>query len=40
MADAHIRWPSGQIQSFAGLKADQLHTIKEGSGIVPNRGWK
>jgi hypothetical protein len=40
VADAHIRWPNGQIQSFTGLKADQLHTIKEGTGIVPNRGWK
>jgi len=32
------RW--GSTQSFQGLKADQLYTIKEGTGIVPNRGWK
>ncbi len=39
-ADVSLRWPSGQRQSFAGLKADQLYTIKEPIGIVPNRGWK
>jgi len=25
---------------LAGTQADQLYTIKEGLGIVPNRGWK
>jgi enediyne biosynthesis protein E4 len=30
VADVHVRWPSGQLQSFPGLKADQLYTIKEG----------
>jgi enediyne biosynthesis protein E4 len=40
VADAHLRWPTGETQSFLGLKADQLYTIKEGKGIVPNRGWK
>jgi len=40
VADVHLRWPSGQQQSIAGLKADQLYTIKEGTGIIPNRGWK
>ena len=39
-ADVHVRWLGGGRQSFAALKADQLYTIKEGSGIVPNRGWK
>jgi hypothetical protein len=39
-ADVTVRWPSGQVQSFRGLKADQLYTIKEGVGIVPNHGWK
>jgi len=36
----HVRWPSGQRTSLTGLKADHLYTIKEGIGIVPNRGWK
>ena len=38
--DVAIRWPSGQHQSLAGLPADKLYTIKEGTGIVANRGWK
>ena len=40
VADVHVRWPSDHLQSFPGLKANQLYTIKEGKGIVPNRGWK
>ena len=39
-ADVNLRWPNGQRQTFTGLKADQLYTIKEGAGIVANRGWK
>jgi hypothetical protein len=39
-ADVTVRWPSGQRQSLSRLKADQLYTIKEGTGIIPNRGWK
>jgi enediyne biosynthesis protein E4 len=39
-ADIAVRWPNGKRQSLNGLKADQLYTIKEGAGIVPNRGWK
>jgi hypothetical protein len=39
-ANVRVRWPSGQRQSFTGLKADQLYTIKEGVGLIPNRGWK
>jgi hypothetical protein len=38
-ADLHVRWPSGQSQSLASLTADRLYTIKEDSGVVPNRGW-
>jgi len=40
VADVTVRWPSGQHQTFTALKADQLYTIKEGLGIIPNRGWK
>jgi hypothetical protein len=40
VADIHVRWPSGQQQSITGLKANQLYTIKEGVGVVANRGWK
>jgi hypothetical protein len=34
-----VCWPSGGPQSLKGLGADQLITIKEGVGIVPNAGW-
>jgi hypothetical protein len=39
-ADVNVRWPSGQHQTLSALKADHHYTIKEGLGIVPNRGWK
>jgi hypothetical protein len=39
-ADVSVRWPNGRQQTFSMLKADQLYTVKEGIGIVPNRGWK
>jgi hypothetical protein len=39
-ADVSLRWPNGQRQTFTGLKADQLYTVKETAGIVANRGWK
>jgi hypothetical protein len=40
LADLAVRWPNGLRQTFSALKADQLYTIKEGAGIVANRGWK
>jgi enediyne biosynthesis protein E4 len=40
IADVHVHWPSGQQSTIAGLKVDQLYTIREARGIVPNRGWK
>ena len=39
-ADVAIRWPNGQRQSLARLQADKLYSIKEGVGVIPNRGWK
>ncbi len=38
-ADLEIFWPSGQRQSYKGLAANQLVTIREGKGVVRNRGW-
>ena len=29
-----IRWPSGLTERFANLAVDQIHTLKEGSGVV------
>jgi hypothetical protein len=28
-----IRWPSGLLEHFANLPADEIHTLKEGSGV-------
>jgi hypothetical protein len=33
-ADIEVRWPSGTREAFAGVGADQLVVIREGSGIV------
>jgi hypothetical protein len=34
-----VRWPTtGKIESFAGVKANQILTIREGSGIVDRKG--
>ena len=33
-ADLEIRWPSGKEEHISGVEADQLVTIREGSGIV------
>ncbi len=38
-ADADIFWPSGARQSLRDISANQLITVKEGVGIVPNAGW-
>jgi hypothetical protein len=33
-ADVEVRWPLGGIEKFAGVAADQLIYVKEGSGIT------
>jgi hypothetical protein len=33
-ADVEIMWPTGARETFKGIKADHLVTVKEGSGIV------
>jgi hypothetical protein len=33
-ADVEIRWPNGAVEKIPAVAADQLVTIKEGSGIV------
>jgi hypothetical protein len=35
-----IRWPSGQIDTFNDLAANQLITVKEGGGIVRKTSFK
>jgi enediyne biosynthesis protein E4 len=36
-ADVEIFWPSGAKENYPGLAAGQLHTIKEGKGVIPGR---
>lgn len=38
-ADIEIYWPRGLHQEIKGVKANQLVTVREGIGIVPNLGW-
>ena len=34
-----VHWPSGTVESFKSLPINQLVTLREGIGQVPNRGW-
>jgi enediyne biosynthesis protein E4 len=38
-ADLDVYWPSGLRESFKQLPANRLVTLREGVGVVPNRGW-
>jgi hypothetical protein len=38
-ADLEIFWPNGLRESHKGVAVNRLHTIREGVGVVPNRGW-
>jgi len=38
-ADIDVYWPSGLREVFKWISANQLITLKEGVGQVPNRGW-
>lgn len=37
--DLEVHWPSGATESFKRLPANRLITLREGVGIVPNKGW-
>src|SRR5215469_2833664 len=39
-ASLDIHWPSGLREQYERVSANQLVTIREGKGIVPNKGWK
>ena len=39
-ADVDVYWPNGLHEQYRKISANQLVTIREGVGIVPNRGWK
>jgi hypothetical protein len=32
--DFEVRWPNGAMERFTGVNANQLVTVREGSGIV------
>jgi len=38
-ADLFVHWPGGLREEYRNVKCDQLITIQETHGIVPNRGW-
>jgi enediyne biosynthesis protein E4 len=38
-ADLEVFWPSGLHEKFGQMPVNQLVTIKEAVGRVPNRGW-
>jgi hypothetical protein len=38
-ADLDVYWPNGLHENFKHLPANQLITLREGAGLVPNRGW-
>jgi enediyne biosynthesis protein E4 len=38
-AEVKIRWPNGDWQTLPNMTANQLVTVKEGTGIVPSLGW-
>jgi hypothetical protein len=37
--DIEVRWPNGLAETFKHIAANQLITLREGVGVVPNRGW-
>jgi hypothetical protein len=39
VADVEVYWPNGLHEQLKKISANQLITIREGSGIVSNKGW-
>jgi enediyne biosynthesis protein E4 len=39
VVDLDIHWPNGMHEEYRKLSANRLVTLKEGEGIVSNRGW-
>ena len=37
--DLDVYWPNGLHEQYKRLDANQLVTLREGSGIVRNQGW-
>jgi enediyne biosynthesis protein E4 len=39
VADLDVFWPSGLKEQYRKIASKQLVTLREGSGVVPNKGW-
>jgi len=39
-ADVEVFWPNGLHERFAGIAANQLLTLREGTGVIPSKGWQ
>jgi len=39
LVDVDIYWPNGLHEHYKELAANQLVTLREGSGIVSSKGW-
>jgi len=37
--DIEVYWPNGLHERFKSVQANQLVTLREGTGIVPSKGW-
>jgi hypothetical protein len=39
LADVDVHWPSGLHETFRKRRANQLLTLREGTGPIPGKGW-
>jgi hypothetical protein len=39
LVSVDVYWPNGLVESYKQLPVNQLVTLREGTGIVANRGW-
>jgi enediyne biosynthesis protein E4 len=37
--DVDVYWPSGLHEVFKKISINRLITIREGAGLIPNKGW-
>ncbi len=37
--DLEVRWPNGRVEAFKRMPVNRLVTLREGAGMVQNRGW-
>jgi enediyne biosynthesis protein E4 len=37
--DLEVHWPNGLVETLKHVPINQLITLKEGTGLIPNRGW-